>query len=148
MIVAREEIPSDANDLIQKDEVYRIVGAAFAVLGELGPGLEEETYGNALAVEFGLKAIPCEQQRRYPITYKSVQVGEYVSDLIAFSSAIIHAKVIDQITDDDRSRMINALRITGLPVGVIFNFKRAKLEWERVFLSGYSHSSAALRGSV
>jgi hypothetical protein len=30
--------------------------------------------------------------------------------------------------------MLNYLRITGLKVGVILNFKRPKLEWERIVL--------------
>jgi hypothetical protein len=31
--------------------------------------------------------------------------------------------------------MINYLRIAGLPVGLILNFRRAKLEWDRVILT-------------
>jgi hypothetical protein len=31
--------------------------------------------------------------------------------------------------------MISYLRITKLKVGLIINFKRAKLEWERIVLS-------------
>jgi GxxExxY protein len=42
--------------------------------------------------------------------------------------------VIDRITDHEREQMLNYLRITGLRVGLIINFKRAKLEWERVVL--------------
>lgn len=30
--------------------------------------------------------------------------------------------------------MLNYLRITKLRVGLIINFKRAKLEWERIIL--------------
>jgi GxxExxY protein len=128
----------DANNLILKDEVYQIVGAAFTVLKELGHGLYEKPYENALVVEFGLLGIPCEQQQRFPVIYKSVQVSEYVPDLIAFGSVIVDTKVIDRITDHERGLMMNYLRITRLHVGVILNFKRAKLEWERVVLSDHS----------
>lgn len=48
---------------------------------------------------------------------------------------IVDTKVIDRITDHERGQMINYLRVTGLPVGLILNFKRARLEWERVVLS-------------
>lgn len=47
-------------------------------------------------------------------------------------------KVIEQITDHERGQMLNYLRITRLKVGVILNFKRAKLEWERIVLSEHS----------
>jgi GxxExxY protein len=61
-------------------------------------------------------------------------VGEFIPDLIAFSSVIVDAKVIDRITDHERGQMLNYLRITKLRVGLIVNFKNARLEWERVVL--------------
>ena len=45
-----------------------------------------------------------------------------------------NAKVIDRITDVERGRMVNYLKITKLRVGVILNFAHAKLEWERIVL--------------
>lgn len=126
------------NDLLLKEEVFRIVGAAMEVLNELGHGLHEKPYENALVVEFGLVRIPCAQQQRFPVIYKSIQVSEYVPDLIAFEAVIVDTKVIDRITDHERGLMINYLRITGFKVGVILNFKRAKLEWERIVLSDHS----------
>ncbi len=98
----------DTNDLILKDEVYRIVGAAFAMLKELGHGLHEKPYENALVVEFGLAGISCEQQRRFPVIYKTVEVSEYVPDLIAFGSVIVDTKVIDHITDHETLRWVNS----------------------------------------
>ncbi len=89
-------------------------------------------------VEFVLLGIPHEQQRRFPVIYKTVQVSEYVPDLIAFGSVIVDTKVIEVITDHKRGQMLNYLRITGLKVGLILNFRRAKLEWERIVLSDHS----------
>ena len=43
-------------------------------------------------------------------------------------------KVIDRITDHERGQMLNYLRITKLRVGLILNFKNARLEFERVVL--------------
>ncbi len=127
-----------ANDLLLRDEVFRIVGAAMEVLNALGHGLHEKPYENALVVEFGLEKIPSEQQKRFPVLYKGVQVSEYVPDLIVFCAVIVDAKVIDQITDHERGQMLNYLRISGLKVGLLLNFQRAKLEWERIVLSDHS----------
>jgi GxxExxY protein len=46
------------------------------------------------------------------------------------------SETIDRITDHERGQMLNYLRITTLPVGIILNFKHARLEWERLVLSG------------
>jgi GxxExxY protein len=58
----------------------------------------------------------------------------FVPDLIAFDTVVVDTKVIDRIADHERGLMLNYLRITGLHVGVILNFKHAKLEWERIAL--------------
>lgn len=113
---------------------FAIVGCAMEVLNKLGSSLHENPYENALVVEFGLKGISCEQQRRFEVIYKSVLVGEFIPDLIAGQAVIVDTKVIDRITDLERGQMLNYLRITGLKVGLIMNFRRSKLEWERVVL--------------
>ena len=113
---------------------FAIIGCAMEVLNTLGHGLHEKPYENALVVEFGLKDTSCDQQKRFQVDYKTVMVGEFVPDLIAGQAVIVDAKVIERITDLERGQMLNYLRITGLKVGLIVNFKRAKLEWERVIL--------------
>jgi len=104
------------------------------VLNTLGHGLLEKPYENALVVEFGLKGIRVHQQQRFDVYYKSVKVGDYIPDLIAFDKIIVETKTIDRITNLERGQVLNYLKITELRVGVILNFKHAKLEWERIVL--------------
>jgi GxxExxY protein len=120
--------------LLFKEEVFQIVGAAFEVLNHVGHGFNEKPYENALVVEFGLRKIPCRQQKSFTMTYKGCKIGEYIPVLIAFDAVIVDTKTIDRITDVERGQMLNCLRITGLRVGVILNFKLPKLEWERIVL--------------
>ena len=47
----------------------------------------------------------------------------------------METKVVEMITDQDLGQMLNYLRVTGLPVGLIFNFKRPRLEFRRVVMS-------------
>ncbi len=126
----------DTNDdkLLCKEEVFQIVGCAIEVLNALGSGLVEKPYENALVVEFSLRKIPFRQQPSFDVLYKGRQVGLFVPDLIAFDAVIVDTKVIDRITDHERGLMLNYLRITNSRVGVIVNFKRPKLEWERIVL--------------
>ena len=125
---------AENSKLLLKDETHQIIGCAFDVLNEIGHGLNEKLYENALVVEFNQREIAFDQQRRFPVLYKTVQVGEFIPDLIAFNSVIVDAKVIDRITDHERGQMMNYLRITKLRVGLILNFKHARLEWERLVL--------------
>ena len=120
--------------LILKDETQRIIGLAFDVLNEVGHGLHEKIYENSLVVGFKQLSIAHDQQRRFPVMFRSAQVGEFVPDLIAFGTVIVDTKVIERITDHERGQMLNYLRITKLRVGLILNFKHARLEWERIVL--------------
>ena len=126
----------DTNDdrLLLKEEVFRIVGCAIEVINTPGHGLVEKPYENALVVEFGLQRIPFQQQPSFHVLYKGHKVGLFIPDLIAFDAVVVRTNVIDRITDHERGLMLNYLRITNLRVGVILNFKSARLEWERIVL--------------
>jgi GxxExxY protein len=120
--------------LLLKAETEKIIGFAFEVLNEVGHGLNEKIYKNSLTVLFKLNNIMFDQQRRFPVFFRGVEVGEFVPDLIAFGSVIVDTKVIDRIAAHERGQMLNYLRITKLRVGLILNFKNARLEFECVVL--------------
>jgi GxxExxY protein len=117
-----------------KDEVFQIVGCAIEVLNTIGHGLVEKPYENALVVEFTRRKIPFQQQPPFDVLYKGQKVGLFIPDLIAFSAIVVDTKVIDKISDHERGLMLNYLRITGLRVSVILDFKHPKLEWQRIAL--------------
>jgi len=120
------------NTLIHQEETEQIIGCAMEVLNTLGHGLLEKPYENALVVEFKLRGIPYQQQPRFEVNYKNVRVGEYIPDLIAFGKVVVDTKTIDAIGNHEIGQMLNYLKITSLPVGLIINFKRARLQWKRV----------------
>jgi|SRR5579859_3766225 len=138
------QINADGNENLQsgyagsyplKEETRAIIGCAFEVLNGLGHGMNEKCYENALTVEFRLREIKFDQQRSFDVLYKGEAVGKFIPDLIAGSKIVVDAKVIDCITDHERGQMLNYLRITRLPIGLILNFKHARLEWERIALT-------------
>ena len=54
--------------------------------------------------------------------------------LVAYEDIVIDAKVIERITDRERGQILNYLKVTGAKVGVIINFQKPALEWERLVL--------------
>jgi len=125
---------TDGHEFYYKEESHRLIGCAMEVINTLGHGLLEKPYENALVVEFRLQKIPFQQQKRFPVIYKSIQIGEYIPDLIAFDKIIIDVKTITRIGNVEKGQMINYLKITGYKVGLIINFKNPSLEWHRVVL--------------
>ncbi len=53
-------------------------------------------------------------------------------DLIAYEKIVVDTKVIEKITDREVGQMMNYLKITGLRLGYILNFKHPKLGWRRI----------------
>ena len=123
-----------APEPLHKAETHEVIGCAFAVLNGLGHGLHEKLYENALCVEFRRRGLAHDQQRRFEVLYLGERVGEFVPDLVLDGKIVVDAKVIDRITDHEKGQMLNYLRITRLRVGLLLNFKHARLEWERIQL--------------
>lgn len=128
------QMNTDGHGLPLEELTRSIIGCAMEVLNQLGHGLLEKPYENALVVELGLHEIPLAQQSRFGVIYKGIQVGEYIPDLIVDSRVVVDTKTIDHITDHELGQMLNYLKITGLKVGLILNFKHSRLEWKRVSL--------------
>lgn len=124
----------DSGTLPLAEDVFAVVGCAMEVLNHLGHGLLEKPYENALVAEFAIRNISFFQQPHFQIQYKGICVGEFIPDLIAFGRIVVDTKVIDRITDHELGQMLNYLKITRLNVGLILNFKHARLEWKRVVM--------------
>lgn len=110
----------------------RIIGAAMSVHRELGPGLDEKIYENALCIELAEKHISYTQQEIFPVHYHQKYVGKLITDLIVDSKVIVETKVADQIVDAHIAQVLSYLSISGHKVGLILNFKPASLTVKRV----------------
>jgi GxxExxY protein len=123
---------TNGHELLLKEEVFEIISCAMEVLNEIGCGVHEKPYENALTVEFKSRRILFRQQPHFDIFFKESKVGELISDLVVFDQIIVDTKVIDRITEQEIGQMLSYLKITGLKIGLIINFKHPKLEWKRI----------------
>ena len=117
-----------------KDGSYDIIGAAMEVHTEVGPGLREKPYENALVIALRNKSFHPEQQKPYPIYFRDVVVGDCIPDITVNQSILIDVKSVDKIGENEMAQMLNYLRIAALEVGLVINFKNSKLEFKRVVL--------------
>ncbi|MBI3821350.1 MAG: GxxExxY protein [Planctomycetes bacterium] len=120
-------------DLIYKDEVYAIVGAAIEVHRELGPGFLEAVYQEAMQIELTDRQIPHSSQPRLQIVYKGrVLEKYYVADFVCYDCIMVELKAQKELTGVDEAQLINQLKATKMRVGVLINLgSRGKLEWQR-----------------
>jgi GxxExxY protein len=121
-------------ELLYKEEVFTIVGAAIEVYNVLGTGFLEPVYQEALALEFTARNIPFEEQTALPIFYKGRLLRKtYVADYIVLGKIIVEIKSIDHLASREEAQLLNYLKATGLELGVLINFGAVgKLEWKRM----------------
>jgi len=75
-------------------------------------------------------------QRQYPVSveYQGEQVAMFYLDLYVDERVVVEVKALShQLTNDELAQVINYLKATGAPVGLLFNFGRRRLEYKRVF---------------
>ena len=128
-----KKVHKESIELILKDEVYAIVGAAIEVHRELGSGFLEAVYQEAIEIELAERAIPYDKQQTLRIQYKGrILNKEYSADLICYDRIIVEIKALHRMTGNDESQILNYLKATGLTVGLLINFgSTGKLEWKR-----------------
>ena len=123
-------------ELILKEEVYRIIGAAMDVYYRLGRGFLEPVYQEAMQIELGRRDIPFEPQCRLTIFYKGQPLKkEYVADFLCFGQIIGELKACERLTGLDEGQLINYMKATQKRVGLLINFgSPVRLEWKRYVL--------------
>jgi GxxExxY protein len=123
-------------ELIYKDDVYAIVGAAIEVHRVLGQGFFEPVYQEALEIESNIRALPFESQKVIQIHYKEQLLKkEYIADLVYYNRIIVELKALDELTTREDGQLLNYLKATGFKVGLLINFgSRGRLEWKRFVL--------------
>ena len=121
-------------DATNNDLTYRIIGAAMAVHNAIGPGFKEEVYERALAVELQQRSISTQRQFEVLVTYQDAVVASFYLDLFVENQVVVEVKAFShQLTNDEKAQVINYLKATHAPVGLLFNFGRRKLEYQRIF---------------
>lgn len=124
------------SNLVFKDEVYAIIGAAMDVHNELRVGFLEAVYQEALEIELKSRSIPFTSQPLLPVHYKNnILKKTYIADLLVFEKIVVEIKAIDRLSGHDEAQLLNYLRATGLELGLLINFCTEKLEWKRMILS-------------
>ena len=105
-----------------------VIGAAIEVHRELGPGLIEQPYEEALCHELHLRGLAFERQRPVPVSYKGVRLSANLRlDLIVEQRVIIDLKAKEQVTAIDKAKLRTYLRLSDLRLGLIINFHVERL---------------------
>jgi GxxExxY protein len=114
------------NELTEK-----ILGCAFRVSNKMGCGFLEKCYENAMAIELRKAGLAFQQQAPINVLYDDEIVGVYVADIIVEGLVLIELKTVREFDEIHSAQCLNYLRATGLPVCLLLNFAKPKVEVKR-----------------
>lgn len=110
----------------------KIIGCAFNVSNALGTGFLEKVYQNALAVELSNEGLEFEKEKAIIVHYKGSIVGEYFADIVVGKQIIVEIKAIKSLNEIHQAQLLNYLKATKLPLGLLINFGTPKVQIKRM----------------
>jgi GxxExxY protein len=123
------------SEIIYKEESYEIVGICMDVHNELGHGLLEAVYKEAIEYEIAEREIPYQREKEFPIKYKTIYLQKkYYADFYVFYQIILEIKAKSELANEDIAQVMNYLKISGCKLGLLINFGKSKLEVKRIVL--------------
>ncbi|MEP7255620.1 MAG: GxxExxY protein [Ferruginibacter sp.] len=121
------------SELIYKEESYEIVGICMEVHNELGPGLLEIIYKDAIEWEADSRFVPYEREKEFSVYYKKQLLRrKFNADFIVYDKIILEVKAKENISNEEIAQTINYLKLSGCKLGLLINFGRSKLEVKRL----------------
>lgn len=113
------------------NKVYKIIGAAMSVHSELGYGLLEPVYQEAMHLELLDRGIANEREQEIEIYYKKHLLEKKYRMDIVVDGIIIELKSVNKLISAHRAQLCNYLRLTRKPLGLLINFGEESLIGER-----------------
>ena len=102
---------------------YQIRGAIYDVYKNLGPGLLESVYEEALAFEIQQRGLKVERQKQVPIIYTGNKLKtELRLDILVEDRVVVELKSVEEMKSVFYKQLLTYLRLMNLHVGLLVNF--------------------------
>jgi len=107
---------------------YDIIGCAFRVHRELGPGLYESSYRVCLMHELMEKGLAVVKEKPLPVSYRGITLDAgYRVDLIVEERVIVELKAVQALHPNHSAQILTYMKLSCIRTGLLFNFHEANL---------------------
>ena len=114
----------DVNDLSKQ-----LIGYCIKIHKQLGVGLFESIYEEALSYELNKNEISFQRQIEIPVIYENKQLGiGFKADFIIEEKIILELKSVEKIAPIHKKQLLTYLKITGIQLGLLINFNEILLK--------------------
>ena len=113
----------------------KIIKACYQVHSQLGPGLAERIYVNALKVELTDLGLRHVTEKEFTVKYRNYNVGKFRIDLLLEDRVIVEIKAVEgKMPKIFEGQVISYLKASGLKVGLLINFGNRSCEVRRLMI--------------
>ena len=110
---------------------YQIRGAIFDVYNELGPGLLESVYEEAMVFELNKRGLSIQRQLEVPILYKGERLSTDLRlDLLVEDAVIVELKSVSELQDVHYKQLLTYLKLTKKKLGILVNFNTDDIQYD------------------
>ncbi|MQP51898.1 MULTISPECIES: GxxExxY protein [unclassified Flavobacterium] len=119
--------------LYREEETFKIIGICMKVHRNLGPGLLEVVYKDALEIEFKANNIPFEREKEFSIEYKGVILPhKFYADFIVNEDIVLEVKSIKEFSGEHTAQVLNYMKLSDSEIGLLVNFQNKSLQHKRL----------------
>lgn len=119
-------------ELYKEEETYKIIGICMEVHRNLGPGLLEVIYKDALEIEFKANNIPFEREKEFPIKYKGLILPhKFYADFIVNEDIVLEVKAVKEFSGEHIAQTLNYMKLSDSEIGLLVNFQTKSLQHKR-----------------
>lgn len=119
--------------LYKEEETYKIIGICMEVHRNLGPGLLEIVYKDALEIEFKENNIPFEREKEFSIKYKGLILPhKFYADFIVNEEIVLEVKSVKEFSSEHIAKTLNYMKLSDSEIGLLVNFQTKSLQHKRL----------------
>jgi len=136
-----KQIKTNDKRIILKNESYRLMALLFEIHNKLGPVYKEKNYQDGIEEILKREKIHYEREKKIVLEFGNLKISDFFADFIIDNTILLEVKAKKFITQDDIRQTLRYIKSSGLPLGIVVNFRKDKLEYRRLINPSFDFNS-------
>ena len=128
----KNRMEPNGEQIILKEESYRLMGLLFEIQNKLGSSYKERNYQDAIEGVLKREKIPYEREKRFVLKLDNLDISDFIADFVIENKIILEVKATSFITQEDIRQVLRYLKSLNVPLAIIANFRGKELEYKRI----------------
>ena len=122
----------EKKDLLYSDLSYQIVGCAYDVHNQLGPGHKEEYYQKTMVISLKELGVSFTEQDYFPLKFNEQVIGRHFCDIVVENKIIVELKKSNNFSITHINQVLGYLKTSNLKLALLINFGSSGVKCKRI----------------